>query len=770
MAKGRKLEYCFMNRKSCVYERSVQSALDKTDNSKKLAFVIMPFEKRLDALYHWEIAPFLRANGYTPVRADDVNRIGYIICEKICKQIQEADLVVVDISFHNPNVFYEMGLAMALQKPLLTLCCDDKVKKPVNGKLYKDLIYEKYGIEESKIIDYPKFDKLDLMKNEKIDDRIFSDYEGLRNNKGALLKMNGKKITVLTTGANAPNGAKPENEIDSGDRKFDVRHFEYDFYKFCKTAAGNAIDRIFKDRENAWVDLYNEDETKEILVIDDINLSENNMKDVFEKLAKCSCAIIDITINHNINYFWLGYIHGIGGNVIPINRKKDASPNPARYRQAGGKRENEVAFDIRALWHILFDEADPKSLSVAFMDILKIIYEEKAATRNRDEFWESILTDSEVSIFLGSYYLDKLGRNSIGDWDYRTAAELTSFLTSRKATIKVTLASPLPKKGAMDEPEKKKYIKELENLLIKGKNCIIIASPDVNDLTEVALCKIYGLENPFEKIPLTYNGFKGFIAHKTYNKANFEPSTSTSQEHAFYEVSSEDEDKRGYKYRSGKNEFDPLLEEHKYPGDSTEQINTLLGQLVVAENPVAKGKKIIIISGISGPATFGIAQLLTGGVYDEFTINYLRGAGGGADSNGNRTFPLIAERLERFKASQNNANDQKKFYTVKTDENGEKATDVHVNFEILSEALIMKMTETYKKSNGDGCTAIIEVDVYYPPEEDINAKSEMDKRKKSSKDERKIIAFKYRDLTDMEDKLDNPQKIIPIPNEEQRWR
>jgi hypothetical protein len=67
------------------------------------------------------------------------------------------------------------------------------------------------------------------------------------------------------------------------------------------------------------------------------------------------------------------------------------------------------------------------------------------------------------------------------------------------------------------------------------------------------------------------------------------------------------------------------MEGHAYPGDhQVKGVRKLLGQLVVAKNPFAEGKWIVIISGISGPATLGIAQMLTGCMYKEFTINNLQ--------------------------------------------------------------------------------------------------------------------------------------------------
>lgn len=56
------------------------------------------------------------------VRADDFSSNSHIICESVCAKMQESDVVIVDLSYENPNVFYEFGLAAALEKKILPIC------------------------------------------------------------------------------------------------------------------------------------------------------------------------------------------------------------------------------------------------------------------------------------------------------------------------------------------------------------------------------------------------------------------------------------------------------------------------------------------------------------------------------------------------------------------------------------------------------------------------------------------------------------------------
>ena len=55
------------------------------------------------------------------VRGDEVRRPGVIICEGICKRIQEADFVTADITLPNPNVFYELGLSYRITQKLFVI-------------------------------------------------------------------------------------------------------------------------------------------------------------------------------------------------------------------------------------------------------------------------------------------------------------------------------------------------------------------------------------------------------------------------------------------------------------------------------------------------------------------------------------------------------------------------------------------------------------------------------------------------------------------------
>ena len=90
------------------------------DVEKPTAFSIMKFEKDFDSLYQDVIAPICEECGYKSIRADECYTSSFII-QDIIREISNASLIIADITMDNPNVFYELGYAHALNKPTILL-------------------------------------------------------------------------------------------------------------------------------------------------------------------------------------------------------------------------------------------------------------------------------------------------------------------------------------------------------------------------------------------------------------------------------------------------------------------------------------------------------------------------------------------------------------------------------------------------------------------------------------------------------------------------
>lgn len=86
------------------------------------AFVAMRIgEPTADRLFRKAISPALRACGLTPIRIDKIDHNDDIddIDDRIMEEIQRADIVVADLTFARPSVYFEGGYATGLGKPVI---------------------------------------------------------------------------------------------------------------------------------------------------------------------------------------------------------------------------------------------------------------------------------------------------------------------------------------------------------------------------------------------------------------------------------------------------------------------------------------------------------------------------------------------------------------------------------------------------------------------------------------------------------------------------
>lgn len=93
----------------------------------KTCFVIQRFDSGVyDKRYRETFAPAIERGGAKPIRADEVLGTRPIV-EKIEESVRSADIAFAEISENNPNVFLELGFALALSVPTVIVC--DKAKR-----------------------------------------------------------------------------------------------------------------------------------------------------------------------------------------------------------------------------------------------------------------------------------------------------------------------------------------------------------------------------------------------------------------------------------------------------------------------------------------------------------------------------------------------------------------------------------------------------------------------------------------------------------------
>lgn len=170
--------------------------------------------------------------------------------------------------------------------------------------------------------------------------------------------------------------------------------------------------------------------------------------------------------------------------------------------------------------------------------------------------------------------------------------------------------------GKLDEELRKTYVSELVQKLSAG-NSIILASADVNDMTEVALASHADVQ-PFVFESWKDPAFNGVVAFKSHKEAAF----STPSVYFQSIDPTEAKGRRGF---------------YDVAGGSTHHQRTYGSPYVPYSEITDKGYSVyfshvaklrlhqsnhwtVVLQGITGPATLGVAQALTGGVNERFTV------------------------------------------------------------------------------------------------------------------------------------------------------
>lgn len=82
-------------------------------------FVMQPFGGHLGTYYEAIFKPAIEQAGLVAVRADDDIFATGKVMDQVWRGIRQASVLVAELTSKNPNVFYELGLAHALEKPVI---------------------------------------------------------------------------------------------------------------------------------------------------------------------------------------------------------------------------------------------------------------------------------------------------------------------------------------------------------------------------------------------------------------------------------------------------------------------------------------------------------------------------------------------------------------------------------------------------------------------------------------------------------------------------
>ena len=632
----RRINPCFMTGKGCVYTEQIDREFEHRREKQSFSgFMILPFRPNISVFYDLCLKRFVSSYGTADgpvsiIKADQVRKTGYVICEKICKKIQESDFVIADISMPNANVFYELGLAYGIGQKIVTIYHYKETFGVEISKYLSEAGCKSYAYEDLKPL---------MMEHFPISNYIWQ--------RSASFAAETMPTTLLIDNLNFPGGSF--NSLGEQHPQDDmVGDISLSFASNVAAAVGVAIDNISTEIKGGQLSIKIPDTyyplISELRTAREVQ-KDANFNDILEKIEQSFCAIIR-TGGKNCNpmmYFWLGYCHARGKNVIPIT-------TIARE----GEAIDDLAFDIRALWHMTFSLKDPSSLASEVEETLHQMILSDFTEWSRRRLWDEMLEKrGKVSIFTGALHNKDIGREMIGDWDLRAASELTSYFASHQ--YRATIESPIYQ---IEHVVGKKivgrdvYIEKLEEM-VSEKNCVIIASPDVNPLTELLLGKIYGVdkEDWFGADPefdAANHAPNAVVAFKRKPVEEGATADNTRVNSTFYrEYTDQGERDRGF--------LAPFVKNKKIAGSfvsqtATPEPFTVHAHLVVVPNPYCSKsetqKFIVILNGVSGPATFALTHVLTGGVSREF-VSY----GQNFDPN-SESEKILKQILEEFNSSQ----------------------------------------------------------------------------------------------------------------------
>ncbi|WP_415900615.1 hypothetical protein [Neptuniibacter sp. QD48_11] len=111
-------------------------------------FVIMPISSQpgydsehFTHVYEDIIKPAISLAGMVPVRADETANTNLIQLD-ILRKVIESDIAICDMSAKNPNVFYELGVRQAFDKPTV-LMIDDETNAPFDVSSLRYVDYKR---------------------------------------------------------------------------------------------------------------------------------------------------------------------------------------------------------------------------------------------------------------------------------------------------------------------------------------------------------------------------------------------------------------------------------------------------------------------------------------------------------------------------------------------------------------------------------------------------------------------------------------------------
>jgi len=109
--------------------------------SRPVCFVVMPFRPELNYFFLY-LQTYLQEKHGLHVERGDHQYLTKPLMEKIRDQVVASDVILGDITGSNPNVFYELGIAFTIGKPVIFLTQDPPESAPVDIRQFQFIRYD----------------------------------------------------------------------------------------------------------------------------------------------------------------------------------------------------------------------------------------------------------------------------------------------------------------------------------------------------------------------------------------------------------------------------------------------------------------------------------------------------------------------------------------------------------------------------------------------------------------------------------------------------
>jgi hypothetical protein len=124
----------------CLGKNTIRISNIHISTKKAQAFIVMQFSSPFNEIYSDVIKKACDDFKIDPLRADEMYGPGLII-KDISEQILSSQVVIADVTPPNQNVYFEVGFAYGIEKPIILLA-EKGTKLPFDLSAFRTLFYE----------------------------------------------------------------------------------------------------------------------------------------------------------------------------------------------------------------------------------------------------------------------------------------------------------------------------------------------------------------------------------------------------------------------------------------------------------------------------------------------------------------------------------------------------------------------------------------------------------------------------------------------------